>query len=102
MAHNAGTTSKVVASTGADAEQIDNLDYSRWYDQDQQHLSGLLSCMSEDMYVMWFRPTHLRKSEILSKHSLSRPVTTRRLIYSDLRLITKSAFRDLRLVAKDL
>jgi hypothetical protein len=40
---------KVATSTVSGAEQIVNPEYSRWYDQDQQLLSGLLSSISEDM-----------------------------------------------------
>jgi hypothetical protein len=40
---------KIVASTAADAELVSNLAYERWYDQDQQLLSGLLSSMTEDV-----------------------------------------------------
>jgi hypothetical protein len=38
----------IVASTAPDAAQVINPVYIKWYDQDQQLLSGLLSSMSED------------------------------------------------------
>jgi hypothetical protein len=40
---------KIVASTAADAELVSNPAYERWYDQDQQLLSGLLSSMTEEV-----------------------------------------------------
>jgi hypothetical protein len=39
----------VAASTGVGAEQVSNPVYERWYDQDQQLLSGLLSSMTEEV-----------------------------------------------------
>jgi hypothetical protein len=38
----------IAASTAPDAAQVINPAYIKWYDQDQQLLSGLLSSMSED------------------------------------------------------
>jgi hypothetical protein len=40
---------QVAASTATGAEQISNPDYEKWYDADQQLLSGLLSSMTEDV-----------------------------------------------------
>jgi hypothetical protein len=39
----------IVASTIEGAELVSNPAYERWYDQDQQLLSGLLSLMTEDV-----------------------------------------------------
>jgi hypothetical protein len=39
----------VAASPAAGVEQIPNRAYERWYDQDQQLLSGILSSMIEDI-----------------------------------------------------
>jgi hypothetical protein len=39
----------IVASTAEGAELVSNPTYERWYDQDQQLLSGLLSLMTEDV-----------------------------------------------------
>jgi hypothetical protein len=36
------------------ADLISNPSYDRWYDQDQQALSGLLSSMSEEILTMWW------------------------------------------------
>lgn len=38
----------VSSSMAAGTESISNLAYDRWYDQDRQVLSGLLSSMSEE------------------------------------------------------
>jgi hypothetical protein len=40
---------KIAASTAGGAEPVSNPAYERWYDQDQQLLSGLLSSMTEDI-----------------------------------------------------
>jgi hypothetical protein len=40
---------KIVASMATDAELVSNPTYERWYDQDQQLLSGLLSSMTKDV-----------------------------------------------------
>jgi hypothetical protein len=48
---NPAPTQTVAASTAAGAEQLPNPEYERWYDQDQQLLSGQLSSMTED--VLW-------------------------------------------------
>ncbi|KAK3144206.1 hypothetical protein QOZ80_4AG0310050 [Eleusine coracana subsp. coracana] len=41
----------VAASSAEGAAQVPNPAYERWYDQDQQLLSGLLSSMSEDLLL---------------------------------------------------
>jgi hypothetical protein len=46
---NPAPAQTVAVSTAADAEQVPNPEYERWYDQDQQLLSGLLSSMTEDV-----------------------------------------------------
>jgi hypothetical protein len=48
---NPAPAQTVAASTAAGAEQLPNPEYERWYDQDQQLLSGQLSSMTED--VLW-------------------------------------------------
>jgi hypothetical protein len=53
MGYLAGTlpapVKMLASSTEASAEQVPNPAYTRWYDQDQQLLSGLLSSMTEDV-----------------------------------------------------
>lgn len=41
----------VVSSTSEGAELVPNPAYGRWYDQDQQLLSGLLSSITEDLLL---------------------------------------------------
>jgi hypothetical protein len=46
---NPAPVKDVAASTTAGVEQVPNPEYERWYNQDQQLLSGLLSSMIEDV-----------------------------------------------------
>jgi hypothetical protein len=46
---NSTSAKKFITSTTTGAEQVSNPEYERWYNQDQQLLSGLLSSMTEEV-----------------------------------------------------